>query len=1352
MLPNSLGPRVAFVLGVVLALLSGSPSVRAETPHNFKRENLVPWCIVPFDAKKRGPAERAEMLIDLGLKRCAYDWRAEHVPTFEEEILQYKNHGIEFFAFWAVHDEAFRLFQKHHLHPQIWQTLGDGKGETHEQKVKSAADAMAPLARRAQEIECKLGLYNHGGWGGEPKNLVAVCKELHERGLKNVGIVYNFHHGHNHIDDWAESLALTQPHLLCLNLNGMNRGAQPKILGIGKGEHEVSMIREIIKSGYDGPIGIIDHREQLDARESLQENLDGLAWVLKEIEKPGSGGPKPKSQASAEADMHGKSQAANSLGHSHHKNHTAHSATRHASTPSGSGVEPPYDANLVDRLAAEAPQRGDALRGAAVFAAARSACLSCHRVGEHGGTVGPELTTIGKQRDLNHLIESLFWPKREVKPEYKIWQFLTADGESLSGFLTAEDDTKVVIRELATGKARDLPRDGIEARRSGSTPMPDGLVAALSRQQQLDLIRFLSELGTSSVERITAFDKTLAEAQAHGPATFPIVKKPFEPQAWTNSGHSVNRERIYDFYTKQAEHFRTHSPGAHLLMDFPGLDGPNAGHWGLQNEQSWSDDRWNKTDLGTLLAGVFRADKRTVPRGVCVRLGEQGEVSACFNPDTLTYDAVWSGDFLQFSAVRHGFMDAVRPAGPLQATPAGKKPEEPFQYHGFYRYGRRVVFAYRIGDVEYLDAPWVDEGKFTREVAPRENHSLKNAVLGGERQWPESIETDIRPGAGRPYAIDTIELPWNNPWKALLFCSGHDFLPDGSALVCTMQGDVWRVEGLNGPEEQAGKVRWTRFAAGLHQPLGLLVDGDSIFVQCRDQLTRLREINGDGEADFYECFSNAFETSPAGHDYICGLERDRNGNFYTVSGNQGLVRISSDGKRADVLATGLRNPDGLGLYPDGVVTVPCSEGEWTPASMICAVRPPTLQSDAASSQTPHFGYRGPKNNQPPELPLAYLPRGLDNSSGGQTLVSSNRWGPLQGQMIHLSFGACSHFLVLREEIDGQLQGAVVPLAGDFLSGVHRGRFNPQDGQLYVTGMNGWGSYASQDGCFQRIRYTGDRVQLPVGFHVHENGLRIQFSEPIDAKTAEDVRNHFAQCWNYRYSAAYGSPELSTSHPGVRGHDRVTIAAAHVLEEGKTLFLELPDLQPVNQLHLRLRLAANETSELFVTVHKLGPPFETFSGYTHRPKVIASHPLLVDMALNARRTPNPWSKAVHGAREITIETGKNLTFATTELRVRAGEPLKLTLSNPDVVPHNWALVRPGQLEAIGNEANRLITDPEALARHYIPRSESVLAYTDIVPPGERFTIHFHAPKQPGRYPFLCTFPGHWQVMNGTLIVE
>ena len=177
------------------------------------------------------------------------------------------------------------MFEKYDLHPQIWITLGSPKADTQEQRVSAAVAELKPLVERAKTLKCKLGLYNHGGWGGEPVNLVAVCEAFKVSGHDHVGIVYNFHHGHGHIADFAASLKSMLPHLLCLNLNGMAdadtvKGITNKILPIGSGKHEAAMIQAVIESGYAGPIGILDHINDQDAAVSLKHNIDGLKAVI----------------------------------------------------------------------------------------------------------------------------------------------------------------------------------------------------------------------------------------------------------------------------------------------------------------------------------------------------------------------------------------------------------------------------------------------------------------------------------------------------------------------------------------------------------------------------------------------------------------------------------------------------------------------------------------------------------------------------------------------------------------------------------------------------------------------------------------------------------------------------------------------------------------------------------------------------------------------------------------------------------------------------------------------------------------------------------------------------------------
>jgi azurin len=184
----------------------------------------------------------------------------------------------------------------------------------------------------------------------------------------------------------------------------------------------------------------------------------------------------------------------------------------------------------------------------------------------------------------------------------------------------------------------------------------------------------------------------------------------------------------------------------------------------------------------------------------------------------------------------------------------------------------------------------------------------------------------------------------------------------------------------------------------------------------------------------------------------------------------------------------------------------------------------------------------------------------------------------------------------------------------------------------------------------------------------------------------------------------------------------------------------------------MRVDAGPAIDLFATVHRLAAPFTEFEGYHPVVKTIAAHPILSDLARAKPPPPNPWRRAIQKANAIEIQAGSNLTFAPRTFTVKANEPLRLTFTNPDVVPHNWVLIKPGSLERFGTLVNKLIAEPDAVTRQYVPRSEEVLVYTDIVQPGQHFAVYFRAPKEKGRYPYLCTFPGHWMVMNGEMVIE
>ena len=187
--------------------------------------------------------------------------------------------------------------------------------------------------------------------------------------------------------------------------------------------------------------------------------------------------------------------------------------------------EIPYDADMVTRLVAESGEHGNAIRGAAVFSDVKVACISCHKIGPHGGTVGPDLSAVAKDRQQGHIVESVLWPKRDVKPEFINFQILTVGGKVITGYKHSSDDTQVTLRDPATSKLTEIARAEIEEEVAGSTVMPAGLTAAMSRQQQLDLIRFLSDLGRGGQPLSAELQDAIAHSQMHGPGGVPVHQR-----------------------------------------------------------------------------------------------------------------------------------------------------------------------------------------------------------------------------------------------------------------------------------------------------------------------------------------------------------------------------------------------------------------------------------------------------------------------------------------------------------------------------------------------------------------------------------------------------------------------------------------------------------------------------------------------------------------------------------------------------------------------------------------------------------------------------------------------------------
>lgn len=257
----------------------------------YARQNLIAWCIVPFDVKNRGPVERAEMLNTLGITRLAYDWREKHIAEFDQELDALKKHHITLQAFWfhsgpnPENDKTLPIIldvlKRHGIKTQIWCMISgikDMEKMSQQQKVEAVAKPVGYIADKAAEIGCSVGLYNHGGWYGVPENQLDVIRYLKK---PNIGIVYNFHHAEDDITRFSVFFPKILPHLMAVNLMGLKSGNPVKVVPIGQGDSEAEMIRIVRDSAYRGPVGIINEDTAPDAEVGLTMNIEGLKGILK---------------------------------------------------------------------------------------------------------------------------------------------------------------------------------------------------------------------------------------------------------------------------------------------------------------------------------------------------------------------------------------------------------------------------------------------------------------------------------------------------------------------------------------------------------------------------------------------------------------------------------------------------------------------------------------------------------------------------------------------------------------------------------------------------------------------------------------------------------------------------------------------------------------------------------------------------------------------------------------------------------------------------------------------------------------------------------------------------------------
>ncbi len=453
-----------------------------------------------------------------------------------------------------------------------------------------------------------------------------------------------------------------------------------------------------------------------------------------------------------------------------------------------------------------------------------------------------------------------------------------------------------------------------------------------------------------------------------------------------------------------------------------------------------------------------------------------------------------------------------------------------------------------------------------RDFPPAAAVQVTNASAGNEAEF---------------YKLVTIPQPID----CVLEVGGLAFRPDGKLLACTRRGEVWLIH--NPLEEDPSKVKFTRFATGLHEALGLSVqDNNTVYAVQRPELTKLIDQDGDGVADEFITICDKWGVSGDYHEFAFGPARDKAGNFFITlnvgfgGGHQAkaawrgwCVKVTPDGKM-EPFAYGLRSPNGIAFSPEGDLFYCDNQGEWVVSNKMHHLKQGKFYGhqaglrwikdspfagkvpDKVASGMMYDGQKGPGANAPsgmPELdpPCIWFPYGRMGKSVSQPIwdTTEGKFGPFAGQCF---VGDQTNSVVMRvalEKVNGVYQGACFPFRSGLQCGVNRLAFAP-DGSLFAGQTNrGWGSLGGKPYGLQRLVYTG---KAPFEIHrvaLTATGFDLTFTKPIEPKTEGIVS---IGSYTYIYNSQYGGPETD------RRAEKVS--KPRLSADGKTLSVSGPDLR------------------------------------------------------------------------------------------------------------------------------------------------------------------------------------------------
>ena len=639
------------------------------------------------------------------------------------------------------------------------------------------------------------------------------------------------------------------------------------------------------------------------------------------------------------------------------------------------------------------------------------------------------------------------------------------------------------------------------------------------------------------------------------------------------------------------------------------------------------------------------------------------------------------------------------------------------------------------------------------------------------------VTAQVPAGEDDYYKLVTLPIPEG----IILEVGGMAVLPDGQLAVSTRRGEIWLIKN----PYMAGGVRpqFQRFAHGLHEPLGLAYRDGVFYSAQRGELTRLRDVDGDGRADRYETvYSWPLEGNY--HEYSYGPLIRPDGTMI-VTLNLGwvdygaslsewrgwMLEITPDGEMTP-MATGMRSPAGFGFDVDGEVFFGENQGDWIGSGYITHVErgdflghpaglrwtdlpgsPLTLKpEDVPDTGRPMVEVApGVPGLKPPAVWLPHTVMGI-STSGILADTTGGAFGPFAGQLFVGDQGQSKVMRVFLEKVNGVYQGAAFPFREGFSSGVLRMVWG-SDGSMFVGMTNrGWGSTGPEPFGVQRLEWTGRMPFEVKSVEARPDGFELTFTKPVDPELASDPSSYHVTGFTYRYHSTYGSPIINRETARVRGvevsddglHARIVVDGLHkgYIHELKMTSLRSADDEPL--LHDTAYYTLNEIPD--------GPRLvvDTDQADVERApgsETTATGPSTRAQPRRVTTMPDDWTDGPDVT--ITIGTEPGLRFDLPAFDVQAGSRLRLVFNNSGDMMHNLLVVQPGSADKVGERAIALGLDgPD---QDYVPDLDEVLFHTAMLGPDTMEAIYFTVPDEPGEYTYVCSFPGHAFTMRGTMRV-